>query len=71
MGENESRFTVSIRLNEEGNENNITIERNCDSGCVSSSDVMGAVLDAMNGLTFRLSYEDELRDMIEESRPNY
>ena len=71
MGENESRFTVSIKLNEEGNENNITIERNCDGGYVTSSDVMSAVLDAMNGLTFNLSYEDELRDMIEEARPKF
>ena len=66
-----SKYTISIKLDEEGERNEITIERTTESGYITSADVMTAILDCMKGLTFNLKYEDELRDMIEESRPNF
>lgn len=65
-----AKLKVSIELSEEGNENNITIDRTCDSCYVTSSEVMTSVLDAMKGLGFILPYEEELREMIEDARPN-
>ena len=64
------KFSVTIKTEEDGYEDNITIERSGGSECVTSSEIMRAVLDAMKGLTYSLKYEEELREMIDDSDPN-
>lgn len=69
MEEGRSKYTISIKLDEEGNENECSISRTNEIGWVNSSEVMTAVLDVMKGLGFHLPYEKELVDMIEDARP--
>ena len=64
------KFSVTIKTEEDGFTNDITIERSGSSDYVTSSEIMRAVLDAMRGLTYHLKYEEELEDMIDDSDPN-
>ena len=65
-----SKFSVTIKTEEDDYENNITIERSGASDYITSSEIMRAVLDAMKGLTYHLKYEEDLEDMIDDSDPN-